>query len=110
MAASVSCACCTSLSAASLYFGISREIGRTAQRIFDRAACQVARLDHIVGSSGVIGFSITHHVYDVRLYGHLHIDAGGQVRAGGIDLQRIDSTGRCASAARCESHRSPTAR
>ena len=77
------------LGAARLHAGISREIGRAAQRILDRAPRQVARLDHIVGGSGMIGFGITHHVHDVRLHGHLHIDAGGQMRAGRIDLQRI---------------------
>ena len=98
------------LGAARLYAGISRQIGRAAQRILDRPPRQLARLDHIVGGGGVIGFGILDHVHDVRLHGHLHVDAGGQMRARRVRVAADNSTGRCVSAARCESPARPTVR
>ena len=49
----------------------------------------MAGLDHIVGRGGVVGFGVPDHVHNVRAQRHLHIDAGGQVRARGVRLERI---------------------
>ena len=89
MASSVTCGFADQFFFALLDRGIGGHIRRAAQRILNRPPGQLAGFDHIVGGGGVVRLGVPDDVDDVRLERHLQVDAGCQVRAGRVRIQRV---------------------